>query len=145
MASVLGQALKQGLLNYVFRGAAAPTVTGPFVVSLHTADPSTSRANEVSTGVWTNYSRESIARGTAQWTAAANRSADDEFTENAEVIDFGTAAITGTPPVVTHVEVWDSQGTPVRVGGVALTTPKTINDTDPVSFPIGALDFDLNG
>lgn len=145
MASVLAQALKQGLLNYVFRGAAAPTVTGPFVVSLHTADPGTNRANEVSTGVWTNYARDSIARGTGQWTAAANRSADDEFTENAEIIDFGTAAITGTPPVITHVEVWDSAGTPLRIAGKALTTSKTINNGDPVSFPIGNLDFDLNG
>lgn len=145
MASVLAQTLKQSILNYIFRGAAAPTITGPFVVSLHTADPGTNRANEVSTGVWTNYARDTIARGTSQWTAAANVSADDEFTETAEIIDFGTAAITGTAPVITHVEVWDSQGSPVRVGGAALTTPKTINNTDPVSFPAGNLDFHLNG
>lgn len=145
MASVLGATLKQDLLNYVFRGAAAPTVTGPFLVSLHTADPGTNRANEVSTGVWTNYARDSIARGTGQWAAAANRAGDDEFTENAEIIDFGTAAITGTAPVVTHVEVWDSQGTPRRIAGKALTVPKTINNGDPVSFAVGAMDWDLNG
>lgn len=145
MASVLGQTLKQDILNYIFRGASAPSITGPFLVSLHTGDPGTNRANEVSTGVWTNYARASVARGTGTWTAGANRSGDDEFTENEGAIDFGTAAITGTPPVITHVEVWDSAGTPRRIAGKALTTSKTINNGDPVSFADGAMDWDLNG
>jgi len=147
MAAVLEGLLKREILEWLFRGAAAPSVTGPFVVSLHTADPGTTRANEVSTGVWTNYARQNLARTSGGFAAAANTGGNNERIGTAGAApDFGTATIVGTAPVVTHVEVWDSAGSPRRVGGMALTTPQTINNGNPVKFnAAGDLNFNLNG
>lgn len=137
----IDSALLDDILNQVYRGVAAPTITGPFLVSLHTGAPGTTRANEVSTAVWTNYARASIARSTGAWAAAGSDGAGGREVSNAAIADYGTAAITGTSPVVTHVEVWDSAGSPRRIGGIALTSSKTIDNGDPVTFPIGALEF----
>lgn len=140
--------LKQELLNQIFRGAAAPSITGPFVISLHTGDPGANRANEISTGVWTNYARQTVARSTGGWSAAANAGGDLEQTENGALIDFGFATIVGGDGAnnrITHVEVWDSAGSPRRIWGKALSDLKVINNADPVTFPIGTIEPGLNG
>ncbi len=139
---LLDNALLDDLNNQIFRNAGSPAITGPFVISLHTASPGTNRANEVGTGVWTNYARTTLARSTGGWSASAD-AAGSRRTSNAAIADFGTAAVTGTAPVVTHLEVWDSAGTPRRIAGKALTTPKTINNGDPVSFPVDSLRHNL--
>lgn len=136
-------ALIDELLAQVFRNAGAPAITGPFVVSLHTADPGTTRANEVGTGSWTNYARSSIVRSTGGFGAPASDGAGGREIANALAADFGTATVTGAAPVITHVELWDSAGTPRRIWGEALTDPQTINNTDPVSVPIGALQIGI--
>jgi hypothetical protein len=135
MSVSFAPALLDDLLAQVFRGSAAPTITGPFLVSLHTGNPGTTRANEVTAGVWSNYARQSIARSTAAWEAPA-ADGNGRRTRNAAVADFGTATIPGAAPVITHLEVWDSSGTPRRIIGRPLASPKTINNGDPVSVPL---------
>lgn len=137
----LSNALLDGFLAYIFRGVAMPAVTGPLVLSLHTDDPGDDRSHEVSVSVWTNYQRKTLARDTTDWGAPGADDTAGRKIANAVEVDFGTAEIDGTPPVITHVSVWDSETTPgpLFVGNFPLPTPKTIDDGDPVTIPIGAL------
>lgn len=99
------------------------------------ADPEAGAVTEVNPAVWTNYARSAHTRSPANYTAAANGAA-----ENATVIDFGVATIVGAAPVVTHLARYDAAAAGNAWQVVALATPKTINNGDPVSIPIGDLD-----
>ena len=129
--------LLEELLNQVLQAAAAPSITGPFVISLHTGAPGTTRANEVGTGVWTNYVRQTLVRSGAGFDVATDDGAGGRESLSAALVDFGTAAVTGTAPVISHYEVWDSAGSPRRIFGDTLPSPMTINNGNPVSVPIG--------
>jgi hypothetical protein len=61
--------------------------------------------------VWTNYSAAAVTNYYTKW---------GTFEDNAQVsnlaeISFGTAAVTGTAPVVTHFAVKDGSGESVRL------------------------------
>ena len=135
----LSTSILDGILNHIFRGESFPVIEGPFEISLHTGDPGTNRANEVSTGVWTNYSRQTLERDTTDWSSAEAHSSGRKI-ENAVAVDFGTATVVSTAPVVTHVSVYDSASpTQVHIGNYELPDPQTINNGNPVSIPIGGL------
>ena len=102
---------------------------------LHTADPGeTGSGAEVSTGVWTNYAAVAITNNATNFPAAAAGSKS-----NGTLIDFGTATISGAAPDVTHASIWDAATGGNLMDYGALASPKTINDGDPVSVPIGDL------
>ena len=139
--------LETRILNSIFRGAAWPAITGPTKVSMHTADPGDTGASEVATTVWTNYVRANVNTDGATapfWTApAANGTA--QRVGNSAAVDFGTATISGTAPVITHFGVWDNSATPVFIGGAALASSQTINNGNPVKFnAAGDLTFSLD-
>lgn len=132
---------EENLLNHIVRGAAL-TMPTSWRVALFTGDPTDAASGaEVSTGVWTNYARITVNRDAGSWAAAAAEGGGGYLVDNTAIIDFGTATITGTPPVVTHVGFFDQAGNLWWHG--ALTVSKTINNGDPVTFPIGALDLIL--
>ena len=81
----------------------------------------------------TGYARESIAVGTGTWDAASSGRGD-----NTSVIDFGTAGA-GDWGTLTHAVFMDAASSGNAWIVVALTTPKAINNGDPVTFPAGSL------
>lgn len=135
--------MEENLLNHIVR-AVALTFPANWHVALYTADPTEAGSGaEVSTGVWTNYARQAVTRGTGGWSAAASEGGGGFAVDNAALIDFGTAAITGTAPVVTHIGIRDASTSGNLWWYGALAESKTINNGDPVSFAIGALDLIL--
>lgn len=121
----------------------AKSITYPLVIRLHTGDPgSAGTSNEVSTGVWTNYAPVAVDEDlTTQpfWTAPAAGTGTRRQVTNDGDVDFGTATIVSTAPVITHVSIFDSHGTPKFIARGALASSKTINDGDPVLIEDGEI------
>lgn len=99
---------------------------GTIYVSLHSGDPSTTGANEL-TG--NGYERQLVA-----FTAAGA----DGITENTLLETFGPS--TGTDwTAATHFGLWSAATEGTFHGGFALTTPRTITSTVRGEFAAGAL------
>jgi len=117
------------ILDHIFNNSAAPAVAVPYV-SLHTADPGETGANEVTGGA---YARQSGAFGAAAAGAVANTA----------TIDFTTMpAVT-----VTHVGIWDDStatATTNFVWGGALTASKSVGAGSTFRIAIGDLDVTLD-
>lgn len=130
--------LENKVLDHVFNATAySPGAT--FYAALYTAAPSdTGGGTEVSTGTWTNYARIAITRNTTNFPAASGGAI-----ANGTVIDFGTATISGGPPTVVAMAILDAASGGNFIGWADLAVNKTINNGDPVSFPVGDLDITL--
>jgi len=117
------------ILDHIFNNAAAPAITTPYV-SLHTADPGETGANEVTGG---SYARQSGSFGNAAAGAVANTAQ----------VDF-----TGMPAVtITHVGIWSSSTATASsnfVWGGALTASKSVGAGSTFSIAVGDLDVTLN-
>jgi hypothetical protein len=111
------------IIDHLFRNQAySPPST--IYVSLHTADPGLTGANEVSGG---SYARQSFT-----FDAASSKAS-----QNAAAISF-----TAMPAVtVTHVGVWDASTNGNFLIGGALTAQKTTNAGDTFQFPDSDLDL----
>jgi len=131
--------LENQLVDHIFRNQ---TFSAPanLYISLHTADPGETGASEISGN---NYGRATVASSLANWAgtqAAASTTASSGtggVTSNNNAITFATPSATwGT---ITHFAIWDavSTGNPLLYG--ELTTSKTINSGDTVSFAAAAL------
>lgn len=110
----------QDILNFVFKqtSPAAPTTVN---LSLHTADPGTTGANEVTD---TGYARQNI---TTKMAAPSGKT----ITNNT-AITFGPAAISYT---VTHWGLWDQSGT--FIDGGAFTSSVTLAIGEHYNIPVG--------
>jgi hypothetical protein len=105
------------LANYVCRGTAPTTLTAPIKISLHTADPGATGANEVTGG---SYARLSAGYNAASGGVCALAA---------------TLSFNGMPAVtVTHIGLWDSTGTPKFLQGAALAASKTLGAGDTLSL-----------
>ena len=117
------------ILDHIFNNAAAPAVVTPYV-SLHTADPGETGANEVTGG---SYARQSGAFGNAAAGAVANTA---------------SISFTGMPAVtITHVGIWSSSTATASanfVWGGALTASKSVGAGSTFKIAIGDLDVSLN-
>lgn len=95
---------RNNILNAALRGVAYPLPTGTYV-SLHTADPGLTGANEATIAAWPAYVRRKAegagAIGTG-WTASTAGS-----TSNANQITFPSMNGAGTI-TITHFAVWDA-------------------------------------
>lgn len=114
------------ILDCFLRGV-APTVPTGVYVSLHTADPGNTGANEVTLVAWPAYVRKDAADGGAL--SAAFDAASAKATENAHA--YLWPANDGPDPVtVTHFALWtaDTAGECLFYG--ALATSKTLSPTD---------------
>ncbi len=99
--------LRNKLLDHVLKNTAyVPSAT--VNISLHTADPGQTGANEAA---YTNYARTAITFG-----AAALR----KVVQAASVIAFPTCGATGG--TYTHYGIWSTDGTPVFMAGGLLET-----------------------
>ncbi len=138
----LSVALREDILNAVFRGTALPSLPANYYVALLTTNPTDETGAglvEVSTAVWTNYARQAIANSTAGFSAPGGGTTAPQSISNAAAVNFGTATISGTAPVVTGFALYDAATGGNFWGWAALTSSQTINNGDPVSFAIAAL------
>lgn len=124
--------LEVELRKHLFRTGSF-TKPAALYVSLHTADPAETGANEVSGGAYARVQRDPLD---ANWTAA---SAVDGNTDNAAAITFPTpSANWGT---ITHFAIWDASSAGNCLVEGTITPNKTVNNGDPApAFAIGALD-----
>lgn len=124
------------LLDHVLRGVAYTAPTNVYV-SLHTADPGLTGANEVSTGDWPSYAREDAAQGGAL--SAAFSAAASKATANANQMAWAANDGAGSV-VVTYAGLWDASSAGNFLGYAALTASKTIGVGDEIKIAIGDLD-----
>jgi hypothetical protein len=125
------------IIQTTLRGVAFPVPAGTFV-SMFTADPTDANvtANEVQVAAMPAYVRQNAAgAGTIDtgWSAPANG-----VSSNAKVITFpannGAAAIT-----VTHIGIYDAANGGNLLYHAPLTSSKTLQPGDVLSFGIGTL------
>lgn len=127
------------ILDCYLRGV-APTVPTTVYVSLHTADPGNTGANEVSLVNWPAYVRKDAADGGAL--TAAFDAASAKATENAHALLW--PANDGAAPVtVTHFAIWTAATAGECLFYGALATSKTLNATDELVIYADELDISV--
>ena len=130
-AGALTDYLETAIVNHLFRGTAY-TAPGTLYVALFTVTcTDSSNGTEVTGG---NYSRPSVASGTGNWAAT---SGGNGTTSNSNAINFATPSA-GWGTVVAW-GLFDASSAGNLLVCAALTTSKTINSGDGVSFAGGAL------
>jgi len=119
-----------------FRGTTYPAVPGTVYISLHSADPGATGANELA--ISAGYTRKAVSANTSEWTAPADGSGN-RFIENVNPITFATAS--GDWVTATHFGVWDDDetGPGNYLRGSALTTPRTVINGTTAEFAAGDL------
>ena len=131
---------EEQLTEFVLSGVALtiPATSGNWWVALHTSDPgdAPTSTSEPSTSVWTNYVRQAIPRSTAAtaWSTAASEAGGGLRKANSTTVNFGTASLTSDISV-NHVSLWASSSAGNCWFQGALSTTKTIQNNDPVTFP----------
>ena len=129
--------LENEILDHIL-GAAAWSAPSTLYVSLHTADPGESGAqdaNEVSGG---SYARVAVTNNLTNFPAASGGAKS-----NGAAITFPTA--TGAWGTVTHWAIGDAaSGAGNILFSGALSVSKSIVSGDPVSFPIGDLQVSVD-
>lgn len=123
--------LENEILDHIL-SAATYTAPATVYISLHTADPGETGANETS---GTGYARKSVTNDATQWPAAVAG-----VKSNGAVITFATPGAGGWG-TVTHFGMWDASSAGNFLFGGALAVSKTINQDDSVTFGIGDIDI----
>ena len=135
-AASLTDFLETALINHLFRGTAY-TAPANWHISLHTAACSDSATGTEVTGG--SYARVAVASGAGTWAAV---SAGNGTTSNSAAVNFATPSAGWG--LVTHFGLWDATTAGNQLICQALTTSKTINSGDTVSFAIGALTIQID-
>jgi hypothetical protein len=120
--------LEDQIIGWAFNGATFATLptAGTVWVSLHTADPADTGANEVTGG---NYARISVAA--AGWTKTTSGTASATNTAEIAFPSSGTVTWSGT---VTHVGIWAASSTGNFLFGGALTASRVVAVGDVFKF-----------
>ncbi len=139
--SQLSDYLENKLIDQIFRAQTAPS-TGSIYVALFTAAPSDSGGGtEVSTNA---YARVLITSSLANWAGTQSAgstvasSGTGGVTSNNAIVTFPTPTSTGWG-LVTHFGLFDAATTGNLLVWGSLTSSKTINGGDAVTFPIAAI------
>lgn len=144
--AALGDWFENRLVDWIFRGVAAPTLPANLFIALYTAAPSDSASGTEVSSTGTNYARVAVPRATGStgWSAtdaagstAATSSGTTGETSNNAAITFPAPGATGWG-VITHLTIMDAAtGGNILFHG-SLGTPKTVNANDSApSFAIG--------
>ena len=138
---------ENGLLSLIFEnanyanvgdatGLRGSSTAGVFYISLHTANPDETGAQNTSEMAYTNYVRVSVARSTAGWSVASG------VADNDAVITF---AQSGSSSTITHFGIGsDSTSTGNLFLWGALTASLAVANLVTPSFAAGALDVTLD-
>jgi hypothetical protein len=119
------------LLDWLMTTGSASRPTA-WHLALYTAAPSDS-------GGGTEVSGNGYARQALTFAAAAS---PDGTTENTGPVSF-TASGSGGFGTVTHVGIFDAATSGNLLWHGAMTTPRTVNDTDTLTFAAGAVSLTL--
>jgi len=118
------------LLDFLMGGAAAGAPSSRHV-ALYTAAPSDS-------GGGTEVSGNGYARQAATWDAATSGAG---VTANADAQSFTASG--GNWGSITHVGIFDASSGGNLLWHGELTTARTVNDGDTITFAIGSIDLTL--
>jgi hypothetical protein len=141
-AQAIGDFGENQIIDTIFRGQATTLTANVFVGLSTTACSDASVGTEVTGG---SYARVSVARSLANWAGTQSASSTTASTgtggqtSNNIVISFATPSAGWG--LVTHAFVADALTGSNLLFCQALTTSKTINSGDTVSFPAGSLTF----
>lgn len=134
MAGSKSDYLENAILDHVL-GSTSYTKPGTVYVALYTTAPSDGGGGtEVSTGVWTNYSRSSVTNNSTNWPAASSG-----VKANGTEISFGTATISGAAPTVVAMGIFDAASAGNLLFWATLGTNKTVNNGDVVKFNVSGI------
>ena len=139
-AGSLSDYLENKLIDHVFRGQAYTAPVTIYVELYTSACSDSARGTEVSGG---SYARASLAASLANWAGTQSAgsttasSGTGGTTSNNAAISFATPSAGWG--LVTHVGLSDASTAGNMLICIALTTSKTINSGDTVSFPIASL------
>lgn len=127
---------QNNVLNALLRGVAFPLPAKTFL-SLHTADPGLTGANEVQVAAWPAYIRKA-AEGDAGaigdgWTASV-AGVSQNTKQTSWPAQNGTQAIT-----ITHFCIWDAVNGGNPLTHQALYQPKILNPGDVFLFDVDSL------
>ena len=126
---------KANVLSALLRGVALPLPAGTYV-SLHTADPAGTGANEVTLGNWPGYLRrkaEGVGAIGSGW-GAPSAGVSSNSNQLTYPNNNGASSVT-----VTHFAVWDAITTGNVINSAALTTARTLLVGDILVFDIASL------
>lgn len=128
--------LEDALLTWAFTDDAAPTRPTAWYVSLHTASPGETGANELVVGTSVSYARVAVTGGFSTPTGG-----DPTEVSNSGAIVFTNTDGSDTWETANYFGVWDSLTTGNFLGGgdSAFSTGKTLGPGDTATFAIGAL------
>ena len=136
--SAFSNYLEDKIIGWAFNNTAMPTQLATVYVSLHTADPADTGANEVVVGA-TNYAR--IAVASTAWTKTTSGTAS--ATNNIDITfpSTGTVTWSASGSGITHVGIWDSAigGSNNFLFGGALSSGKVVAVGDVFKFLSGNL------
>lgn len=135
--------LENKILDYVlgrtrWDATSATEVPATLYLALFTVTPTDAGGGtEVTTGAWTNYARLAITNNSTNFPNASGGSKS-----NGVELDHGIAAIPGAAPSLVAAGLMDASSLGNLVKWCLLTgQPITIQNNDPVVWPIGSLDF----
>jgi len=126
--SAISDYLENALLNHI-RGGTAFAQPGGLYLALYTAAPSDAGGGTEVAG--NGYARQLVAFGAAASGTMAN-SAQEQFTASG-----------GNWGSITHAAIFDAVSAGNMLWHGALTTARTVNDTDTLTFAIGDITFTL--
>jgi hypothetical protein len=133
--SAFSNYLEDKILAWAFEGTAwstaAPTT---LYISLHTADPADTGANEVVVGA-TNYARIGVAATTGWNTTTAGTAAS---TNAADIVFPATGTVTWSG-TITHVGIWDAVTGGNLLFNGAISPSKVVSSGDVFKFLAGQL------
>lgn len=133
------QADRDAILNYHFRGGAAPTIPATYYIALLTTNPTDETGTglvEVATANWSNYARQSITNASASWNAPSGTV--PRQVSNAAAINYGTATTTGNQ-TITGFAIYDAASAGTFHGWGAFSPSVIVQNGDPVEFLAGTL------
>jgi hypothetical protein len=128
--------LEDELLDHVW-GAAAYTAPTDIYVGLSTTAPADDGTNITEPSGGNGYARVQVTNNLTNWPAASGGAKS-----NGTAVAFPTA--TGSWGTVTHMFFSDAASGGSILGSSALTTAKTVDTDDTVTFAIGDLDITLD-
>ena len=143
-AGALSDYLENKLVDHLFRSTSYTAPTTWYVALFTSSCSDSAGGTEVSGG---SYARASLASGTSNWANTQNSgtgasTGTSGTTSNSSTITFATpSAGWGT---VTHWGLYDASTSGNLLVCSALTTSKTINSGDSVSFGVGALTVQID-
>lgn len=124
--------LENKILRHIF-GEAVYSALATVYIALYTSDPGEAGSANTNECTGTGYARVAVTNNGTSWTVTGNAVTNDN------IIDFGTAGAGGWGTVTHFAIVSSASGAGDILFSGALTTPKTINAGDPVTFPAGSL------